>query len=245
MGLMENPVGGAYASGWNLATEFINMYFGHGGELFNAGTAELAIENDQGVAALAMMKNLSEYMNPDFLTHDSNLTNAEYRAGNVALMNMWGSRAASMLEVDGIPQAVQDGFAIAAPMTAGGTESAASTLWWDGFAIAKNVSDEDAAASFQALLKAIDPSILSDDEIAKQAVWLIDGYKPTEAAVGVFGAASMGTTPYPSLPQQPLLHTALGAELADFMLGKETAEEALADITAAYNAAAQEKGFLE
>ena len=29
-GIMENPVGGAYAAGWNLATEFINMYFGYG-----------------------------------------------------------------------------------------------------------------------------------------------------------------------------------------------------------------------
>ena len=46
-------------------------------------------------ATLEMMKALSEYMNPDFLTHDSNATNAEFRAGNVALMNMWGSRAAT------------------------------------------------------------------------------------------------------------------------------------------------------
>jgi len=34
-GIMENPVGGAYMAGWNLATEFINMYLGHGGEFTN------------------------------------------------------------------------------------------------------------------------------------------------------------------------------------------------------------------
>jgi len=33
MGIMENPVGGAYAAGWNLAEEFVNMYLGTGGEL--------------------------------------------------------------------------------------------------------------------------------------------------------------------------------------------------------------------
>ncbi len=28
-GIMENPVGGAYQSGWNLAQEFVNMYIGY------------------------------------------------------------------------------------------------------------------------------------------------------------------------------------------------------------------------
>ena len=54
------------------------------------------VNSDAGIKALEMMKSLSEYMNPDFLTHDSNATNAEFRAGNVALMNMWGSRAATL-----------------------------------------------------------------------------------------------------------------------------------------------------
>ena len=46
------------------------------------------------------------------------------------------------------------------------------------------------------------------------------------------------------VPYQGLLHSALGAELADFMQGKESASDALADVEAAYNAAAKEKGFL-
>ena len=78
----------------------------------------------------------------------------------------------------------------------------------------------------------------------KQAVWLIEGYQPGEAAVGVFEAAKMGTVPYPMLPYMGLMHTALGNELADFLQGKETAEQALADVEAAYTAAAKEKGFL-
>jgi hypothetical protein len=46
------------------------------------------------------------------------------------------------------------------------------------------------------------------------------------------------------LPYHGLLHTALGNNLADFLLGKESAEQALADAEAAYTAAAKEKGFL-
>ncbi|MEM9210818.1 MAG: extracellular solute-binding protein [Pseudomonadota bacterium] len=242
-GIMENPVGGAYAAGWNLAQEFNNMFLGFGGSHFEAGTAKPSVNSEAGVKALEMMKALSEYMNPDFLTHDSNATNAEYRAGNVALMNMWGSRAATLVEAEGIPQEVIDGFAIAGPMTVGGGDTPATTLWWDGWTVAKNISDAEAEATFVAMTHAIRPDILND-ETSSQAVWLIDGYEPTEAAVGVFAAAQAGSIPYPMLPYMGLMHTALGAELADFMQGKETAEQALADVEAAYEAAAKEKGFL-
>jgi len=244
MGLMENPVGGAYKAGWNLAQEFNNMYLGFGGQHFAAGSATPSINNEAGVKTLEMMKALSAYMNPDYLTHDSNATNAEYRAGNVALMNMWGSRAATLTDAEGVSQEVKDGFAIAGPMTVGGGDSAASTLWWDGWTVAKNISDAEAEATFIALTHAIRPAVLEDAEVTKQAVWLIDGYAPTEAAVGVFAAAQMNTTPYPMLPFFGLMHTALGAELPDFMSGKESAEKTLADIEAAYTAAAKEKGFL-
>jgi len=103
MGVMQNPVGGAFKAGWNLAQEFNNMYLGYGGEHFKTGSAEPNVNNAKGVATLNMLKALSEYMNPDYLTHDSNATNAEFRAGNVALMNMWGSRAATLVTVDGVP----------------------------------------------------------------------------------------------------------------------------------------------
>ncbi|MEO0487782.1 MAG: extracellular solute-binding protein [Pseudomonadota bacterium] len=243
-GLMDNPVGGAYAAGWNLAQEFNNMFLGFGGSHFMPGSAEPNVNNEAGVNALNMMKALSEYMNPDFLTHDSNATNAEFRAGNVALMNMWGSRAATLTTAEGVPQEVIDGFALGGPMTVGGGETPATTLWWDGWTVAKNISDEDAEATFLALKKAIDPSILADEEVNLQAVWLMDGYQPAPENEGVVAAAQSGAIPYPMLPYMGLMHTALGNELADFMQGKESAEQALADVEAAYIAAAKEKGFL-
>ncbi len=243
-GKMQNPVGGAYKAGWNLAQEFNNMFLGYGGSHFESGSANPSINSEAGVNALNMMKALSEYMNPDFLTHDSNVTNAEYRAGNIALLNMWGSRASSQTTAEGVTDAVKNGHAIAGPMTVGGGSTAASTLWWDGWTVAKNISDAEAEATFIAMMNGISPSMMSDENIRTQAVWLIDGYTPTDAAIGVFEAAKMGTTPYPMLPYMGLMHTALGAELPDFMQGKESAKQALADVEAAYVAAAKEKGYL-
>jgi maltose-binding protein MalE len=61
----------------------------------------------------------------------------------------------------------------------------------------------------------------------------------------VFAAISMNAQPYPMLPFMGLLHTAAGDNIAEFLQGKESAEQALADIEAAYSAAAREKGFLQ
>ena len=243
-GLVKNPVGGAYKAGWNLAQEFNNMFIGYGGSHFKGNSAEPNVNSDAGVKALKMMKSLSEYMNPDFLTHDSNATNAEFRAGNVAIMNMWGSRAATLVDADGVSMEVKNGMDIAGPMTVGGGKTPASTLFWDGWTVAKKISDEEAEATFIAMTNAIRPSIIDNEDIRKQAVWLIEGYKPTDAARGVFAAAKMNTTPYPMLPYAGLMHSAIGKEIADFMQGKERADKTLSDIEDAYRASAKEKGFL-
>lgn len=242
-GILQNPVGGAYKAGWNLAQEFVNMYIGHGGEFYKTGSAEVSINNENGVAALEMMKSLSEFMNPDYLTHDSNLTSDEWEAGNIALMNMWGSRTGRLMDEEGSTEEVYSNTAVAGPMTVGDSGKRATTLWWDGWTVAKNISDEDAVATFLAMKHGISPSIL-DDETMGQAVWMIEGYKPAAVNEGVFSTISSGAAPYPMLPYHGLLHTALGDNIADFLQGKESAEQTLSDIEAAYSAAAKEKGFL-
>lgn len=244
MGISENPIGGAYKAGWNLAEEFVNMYIGHGGEFFAPGSAEVAINNEQGVAALEMMKSLTAYMNPDFLTHDSNATGAEMEAGNVMMMNMWGSRMGNLMDDEGAEPEVYENITVGAPLTVGGGSIPASTLWWDGWTVAKNASDEDATATFLAMKNGISPSILTDETMT-QAVWMIDGYQPGPVNDGVFAAINMNAQPYPMLPFMGLLHTAAGNNIGDFLQGKESAEQALTDIEAAYTAAAKEKGFLQ
>jgi len=242
-GLMDYPLGGAYKAGWNLAQEFTNMYIGHGGEFFKSGSAEVSINNAKGVATLEMLKALSAYMNPDFLTHDSNATSAEWKAGNVAMMNVWGSRMGPLMDPEQSTPTVVKTTTLGDPMTVGGGSTPATTLWWDGWTVAKNISDAEAEATFIAMMNGINPKRL-DDKMMPLAVWLIEGFKPGPANVGVAAAARMNAIPYPMLPYQGLLHSALGSEIVDFMQGKEDAATALADVEAAYTAAAKEKGFL-
>jgi len=243
-GIMENPVGGAYAAGWNLAQEFTNMYIGTGGEFFEPGTAKVSINNAKGVEALEMMKALTAYMNPDYLTHDSNATSAEWEAGNVALMNMWGSRTGVLMDEEGATEEVYSNTKAGGPLTVGDSGTPATTLWWDGWTVAKNISDADAAATFKSLAKATSPALLNDETMS-QAVWLMEGYKPEAVNEGVLASVAAGSTPYPMVPFQGLLHTAMGDNIADFLQGSESAEQTLADIEAAYTAAATEQGFLK
>ncbi|MCY4336948.1 MAG: extracellular solute-binding protein [Litoreibacter sp.] len=240
-GLLEYPLSGTYKAGWNLGEEFVNMYMGTGASMFEEGTASPAINNENGIAALNMMKALSEYMNPDFLTYDSNAAAAEWEAGNVAIMNMWGSRAGPVTDDEGSTPEIVAATKFAAAPTLGEGPELATTLWWDGFTIAANISDEDAEATFIALMNGINDATANANP--EQAVWLSPGYKPSPAAAGVFASAS--ATPYPMVPYGGLMHTALGAELTEFMQGNESAEQALADVEAAYTAAAKEAGFIQ
>jgi ABC-type glycerol-3-phosphate transport system substrate-binding protein len=240
--LLADPLAASYKPGWNLAADFINMYMGLGGELFEPGSVRATIANEKGVAALETMKALTAYMSPDFVTYDTNALQALWENGETALMNGWGSRATAVLDEDAPLPEVAEATTFAAAPTVGGGTIPASTLWWDGFTIAKNISDEDAAASFRAMVHAIGPETAQAHPNA--AAWLIEGYQPTPAAQGVFATLKAGARPYPMDPTMGLLHTAIGNNLIEFLQGAESAEQALADATQAYETSAREAGFL-
>jgi len=241
-GLMQYPLAASDKPGWDLAAEFVNSYLGTGAEFFAPGSAELAIDNENGRKVLETMKALTAYMDPDFLTFDANGIKAEYEAGNVAIMNEWGSLAGSIIDDEGAAPGVAENTVLAEAPTIGGGTIPAVALWWDGFTIAKNISDEDAEASFRAMVHGISPEMVAQH--AKVATWLVKGYEPGPAAVGVIATANAGARAYPMQPYMGLLHTALSAELAGFMSGQESADQALSDIKAAYDTAAKEGGFL-
>lgn len=242
-GIMDHPFAFLSKSDWNLGEEFVNMYLGHGGEFFKPGTAEAAVNNEQGVATLNMLKALTELSNPDFLTYNTAEVVPIWKAGNLAIAQMWGSSGGEILAGEGSAEGVQENTMLTSAPTVGGGDQPASSLWWDGFTIAANISDEDAEATFKALVHGISAEMVMENNDA--AVWLMDAYKPGPAAAGVSATAANGAQPYPMLPYMGLLHSAFSSELPDFLQGNESAEQTLADIEAAYTAAAKEAGYLQ
>lgn len=242
-GISEHPVALNSKAGWNLAEEFVNMYLGMGGEFFKPGTAEPAISGEAGVKTLETLKELVAYSNPDYLTFDSNATQAAWEGGSLALATMWGSRAGAILDAEGSTPEIVSATVLAGAPTVGGGATPATSLWWDGFVIAKNASDADAEASFVAMMNGVSPEVITANNDA--AVWLGNGYTPTAKATGVLESLQGGAKPYPMLPYMGLLHTALGDNLSEFLQGSESAEQALADAEAAYTEAAKGKGFLK
>lgn len=240
---VANPFLANFKSGWHVGEEFVNMYFGMGGEFFEPGTAKPAIENEKAVATLEMLKQLTERMGPDYATYDTNVTGPSWLGGEGALMTMWGSAVGAMIDENSENPDVSKNTVPAGALTVAGGTAPASTLWWDGFTIAANISDEDAAVSFQAMMHGIAPELAAEHPTA--AAWLIKDFQPTLASKGVFETVQAGAKPYPMLPYMGLLHTALGENLSEFLQGQESAEQALADVTAAYNTAAKEGGFID
>jgi ABC-type glycerol-3-phosphate transport system substrate-binding protein len=243
-GVMENPIALAYKPGWELGQGFVNLYLGLDGEFFEPGTAEPSINNEKGVRALEMMKSLAGYMDPDYLTFSSDALVPLLEANQIAMTNFWGSEASQVLPgPDSKAPTVAEHMRLAAsPAMAGGTHPA-TTVWWDGFAIAQNISDEDAEASFRVMMHAIAPTLA--EEQPELAVWLIKGYQPTPAAEGVLASVQGGAPAYPTTPTMNLIHTAIDENIVEFMQGQESAEQALSDAEAAYVTAAREAGFLQ
>ena len=241
-GLMEYPLSGTYKAGWNLGEEFVNLYVGLGGEFFEPGTAVAAIRNEKALAALDMMKRLTSYMHPDFLTFDLDLVAPQLLQNQTAMGNLWGSRGGAILDPANAAEGVAGNIVLAAAATIGGGDVPAATLWWDGFTIATHQSDEAAETAFRVMMEAVDAEMVSANN--EKAVWLGPAYEPTPASAGVFATAEGGAPPYPMLPYMGLLHIAFGSNLADFLQGKESAEQTLEDVDAAYAAAAKEAGFL-
>ena len=177
-------------------------------------------------------------MDPEYLTSDSTYAQKQMQQEKIAMAYLWATRAGAM---DNAEESKVVGKIVmaSAPM---GDVRPASTLWWDGIVIAKNISDAKADAAFKVAMEGLDTEMVTANN--DDAVWLITGFNPGPSAAGASATAANGAAPYPSGSRMGVMHTALGNGIADFLTGKKDAASALADIEAAYTSAAKEKGLM-
>jgi len=240
-GVVDYPLGATMASGWNLAQDFVNMFFGYGGRLYGDDSMPM-VNSEAGVSALETMMALTDYMDPEYLVSDSTYVQQQFQQGRIAMANLWASRGGAM---DNEAESQVAGLvnATAAPRAMDGGPPA-TTLWWDGIVIARNITDEEAEAAFRVAMEGLDTEMVQDSQ--DDAIWLVPGYEPNRLAAGAIATATADPAPlsYPSTSQMGLMHTALGNELPAFFTGDRGAEATLAAVEAAYITSAKEAGLI-
>ncbi len=236
-GKVQYPLGGSWKTTW---LEFVNMYLGYGGEFFTDDLMP-AINNDKGIAALEMMKKLTAHMDPEYLVADSTYTQQQFQQGKIAMANFWASRAGAMNDPAESQVVGKVKFASAPAPVEGAIP--ASTLWWDGIVIARNITDEEAETAFRVALEGMDAEMANAN--AGDAVWIIKGYQPGELAEGAAATAANGAKPYPASAHMGVMQKAIANNIADYLSDRKQATETLADIEADYISTAKEVGILK
>ena len=109
--------------------------------------------------------------------------------------------------------------------------------------IARNITDEQAEAAFRVVMEALDKEMVEANN--DLAVWLIDGYQAGPLASGAIATVTAGARPYPASTQMGLMQTAIANNIARFLTGQNTANQALENIEADYLVSAREAGLLK
>lgn len=219
---IQYPLGGTFKIGWNLAQEFTNIYLGMGGVFFKPASSRPAFHSEKGVETLKLMQKLMNYMSPDALTQDTNAVMKQFQNGEIAMANFWASRALQMDHPKHSRVTGKIDFAAAPSVTKDGPP--ATTIWWDGFVMAKHPAcDRDLA--FQVLMEGMTEAVIAKNN--NTAIWLRSNYKPNRFSKGLHDSAAAGAPSYPMSQQQSLVHDALSQTLGDFFTGKLSAPATL------------------
>ena len=91
-GVVDYPLGATMKSGWDLGEDFINMFYGYGGQLVDENNMP-TVDNEAGIKALETMKAITAYLDPEYLVSDSTYVQQQFQQGKIAIANLWASRA--------------------------------------------------------------------------------------------------------------------------------------------------------
>lgn len=237
---IEFPIAQTFAKGFDISTEFVNMYVGFGGKMFKPGSAAPAFNDEAGIKTIELMKSMMAFMTPNALASNSDDVMNQFQQGKAAMGVLWASRAARMDDPSASKIVGKMEFAAAPAAVPGG--KSATHLWWDGVAMPKNIAN-DRDIVFQVLMDAL------DEETTKAGndttIWIRSVYKPTRFGTGVTLSMKAGAPIWPTEPYLSLATGELGKMVPEALGGTMTARQALDAAAVAYTKAATEKGFIK
>ena len=237
---LEYPIAQTFAKGWDGATEFANLLAGFGGRFFKPGTAQPAFNDEAGVRAIELMRQMTRFMTPNYLASNSDDVMNQFQQGRAAMGVLWASRAARMDDPAASKVVGKMAFAAAPATTPGG--KTASHLWWDAVVMPRNTS-ADRELAFQLLMEGLDEEAVKTGN--DTAIWIRSVYKPTRFGTGVAAAAKAGAPIWPSEPFFSLAHAEIGKVLPEALTGTLSPKAALDAAAQAYLKVAAEKGFVK
>ena len=92
-----------------------------------------ALDKEKAKAVMERMKKAASYMDPEYLVSDTTFVTKQLQQGKIAMANLWASRAGAVN--DPAESTVSGKIKMAAGLN--GSEKPASTVWWDGWVVAK------------------------------------------------------------------------------------------------------------
>ena len=239
-GDVDYPFGAAYKSGWNLGTEFVNLFLSTGNTFFKPGTSTANINNKDGRRALKMMKKLYKYSSPNSLALASGDVTGLFQSGEVGVMQMWASRAAVAEDVK-LSKVIGKVALSSALKLSAKDPYTASSMFWDGFVIPKN-TQADPDKTFEIFMELLDKETIT--RLNDKSVWISPYATIQKYSKGIVDTRKNKVRVFPSTPQFNLLHSQIGKNLGDYLSGSKSAGEVLKKIERDYRKVAKEKGYM-
>ncbi|WED23477.1 extracellular solute-binding protein [Vibrio sp. JC009] len=239
------PISQAMGKGWNLATEFTNIYLSLGGEYFDAQGKPL-FNSEKGVKAAEILKSLLSYMSPNALSMSNDLVMVNFQQEKAVMGNVWATRAAEMdnAEVSKVVGKIQ--YA-AAPAATSAVSIPSTSIFWDGYVMPKRV-EEDRELIFKVLMEMLKKDSMKGAShlafLTRDSASSVEGekYRYLDAMRTM---VANGAKAFPSQPYFTLAHNEIGSKLPDALRGKKEIKLVLNDAAKAYYKEAQAQGFLE
>ena len=237
---LQFAVAQGFGKGFDIATEFTNIFASCGGRFFKPGTALPLFNGAAGLEAVATMKALLPHMTPNALASNSDDVMNQLQQGKAAMGVLWASRASRM--DDPLASKVVGKMAFAAAPSVRPAGISAAHLWWDGAVMPKNGDPAKREAAFELLMQGLcEDTVRAGNDLA---IWVRSAYRPGRFGTGVAVAQRAGAPIWPGEPFFSLAHGEIGKLLPDALVGGSSAQAVLDFAAAAYTRAATEKGFI-
>ena len=244
---VEYPIAQALGRGWNLATEFTNIYMSLGGRWFDDELNPVFHTDGKGEQAIEILAGLLPYASPNALSFSTDDVMVAFQQSKAALGNVWASRAANM--DDPAVSTVAGKVAFSHAPFAGSSGIPSSTGFWDGYVIPANVAPQNRELAFLVIAEGTDQE--SMEAAGDLAFFSRESVTTNPAMVAknrywpaMLDTVKLGAPSYPASPHFNLAHTAIGTNVADALARQISPRAALEKAADEYISEAKAKGFI-